>query len=136
MEQQVSLTATLKERQLIESCKLSEHALSHDEFLRVDLRVGRIVSVSEFPEARKPAYKLRVDFGSEIGTKWTSAQITKRYTKEALKDKKVVAVVNFPPKRIADFVSEVLVLGVDDGNGGVILLEPESDEAPLGARVY
>ena len=115
---------------------MTEHTLSYDEFLRVDVRVGRIVSVSEFPEARKPAYKLRVDFGSEIGIKQTSAHITKRYNKEALKDRKVVAVVNFPPKRIADFVSEVLVLGVDDGNGGVILLEPESDDAPLGSRVY
>jgi tRNA-binding protein len=104
-----------------------------DEFLKADIRVGKIVSAEEFPEARKPAYKLVIDFG-QLGTRRTSAQITKLYKPKDLIGKQVIAVVNFPPKQIADFVSEVLVLGVVCENEEVILLKPERD-APLGKRI-
>ena len=87
-------------------------ALSYAEFQRVDIRVGRVVAVDDFPEARKPAYKLRIDFGAEIGVKKSSAQATRHYTKEALLNRLVVAVVNFPPKQIGPYMSEVLTLGV------------------------
>jgi len=99
------------------------------------MRVGKILEARDFPEARKPAYRLKIDFGSEIGVKNSSAQLTKRYHKEDLVDRKIVAVINFAPKQIANFVSEVLVLGVADEDGGIILLATES-EAPLGTRVY
>jgi tRNA-binding protein len=104
-----------------------------DEFLRIDIRAGKIISAEEFPEARKPAYKLTIDFGP-LGTRKTSAQITKLYKPEDLTGKQVVAVVNFPPKKIAGFTSEVLVLGVVCDNEEVILLKPERD-APLGKRI-
>lgn len=101
------------------------------------MRIGQIVSCTEFPEARKPAYQLRIDFGDEIGFKNSSAQITLRYKKQDLIGKKVIAVVNFQPKKIANFESEVLVLGIPDTNGGIILLEPENaKDAVLGSRVY
>ena len=109
--------------------------LSYAEFLRVDIRVGRIVGVEEFSEARKPAYKLRIDFGREIGMKKSSAQATRHYTKEELLNRLVVAVVNFPPKQIGPYMSEVLTLGVPDGDGGVVLLVPERD-VPLGGQMY
>ena len=109
--------------------------LSYAEFERVDIRVGRIVGVDDFPAARKPAYKLRIDFGAEIGLKKSSAQATKHYSKEQLVNRLVVAVVNFPPKQIGPYVSEVLTLGVPDGDGGVVLLVPEQD-VPLGGRMY
>ena len=109
--------------------------LSYAEFERVDIRVGRIVEVQDFPEARKPAYKLRIDFGAEIGVKKSSAQATRHYTKERAADRLVVAVVNFPPKQIGPFMSEVLTLGVPDGEGGVVLLVPERD-VPLGGRMF
>jgi len=99
-------------------------AISWDDFERVDMRVGTIVEVNDFPKARKPAYKLKVDFG-ELGIKNSSAQVTTFYTKEDLLNRKVIAVVNFPPKQIADFISECLVLGVYDENKNVILLAPE-----------
>ena len=99
------------------------------------MRVGKIVEVRDFPEARKPAYKLKIDFGLEIGLKNSSAQLTQRYTKEELLGRRIIAVVNFSPKQIANFVSEVLVLGVAAHDGGIILLATES-EAPLGSRVY
>ncbi len=99
------------------------------------MRVGRIVEARDFPEARKPAYRLKIDFGSEIGLKNSSAQLTRRYTKEDLVGRKIIAVVNFAPKKIANFVSQVLVLGVADADGGIILLATE-DDAPLGSRVY
>lgn|SRR5579875_89403 len=112
--------------------------ITFEDFLKVDIRVGKILEVSEFPEARKPAYKLKIDFGAEIGVKRTSAQLTVRYTDaNALVGRKVIAVVNFPPKQVANVMSEVLVLGVSDQSGGIILLEPENqDEAPLGSRVH
>ena len=108
--------------------------ITFDDFLKVDMRVGRIVEVEEFPEARKPAWKLTIDFGSEIGTKRSSAQVT-NYSREELEGRLVVAVVNFPPRRIGPFSSEVLVLGASDAEGRVILLEPRSD-VPVGARIH
>jgi tRNA-binding protein len=109
--------------------------LSYAEFERVDIRVGRIVAVEDFPAARKPAYQLRIDFGGAIGVKRSSAQATKHYTKEQLLHRLVVAVVNFPPKQIGPYMSDVLTLGVPDGAGGVVLLVPEQ-EVPLGGRIY
>jgi tRNA-binding protein len=101
------------------------------------MRIGQIIECRDFARARKPAYQLKIDFGKEIGTKTSSAQITVRYTKEALIGRKIVAVVNFPPKKIANFTSEVLVLGVEDKEGAIVLLEPEnSSEAVLGSKVY
>ena len=97
------------------------------------MRVGRVLSVQEFPEARNPAWKLEIDFGPEMGVKRSSAQIT-HYTREALEGRLVVAVVNFPPRRIAGFPSEVLVLGALDRDRGVVLLQPDGD-AELGARI-
>ena len=109
--------------------------LSYAEFQRVDIRVGRIVGVDDFPAARKPAYKLRIDFGSEIGVKKSSAQATKYYTREQLLNRLVVAVINFPPKQIGPYMSEVLTLGVPDGEGAVVLLTPERD-VPIGGRMF
>ncbi len=109
--------------------------LSYAEFLKVDIRVGRVVDVQDFPEARKPAYKLKIDFGPAIGVKKSSAQATKYYSKADLLNRLVVAVVNFPPKQIGPFMSEVLTLGVPDGEGAVILLTPER-EAPVGGRMF
>jgi tRNA-binding protein len=107
--------------------------LGWDEFMRVDMRVGRIVEVEDFPEARKPAWKLRVDFGEEIGVRRSSAQIT-NYGRDDLVGRLVVAVVNFPPKQIGPVRSECLVLGTYTGDGAVLLLTPEP-EAALGDRV-
>jgi tRNA-binding protein len=109
--------------------------LSYAEFLRPDIRVGRIVLVEDFPAARKPAYKLRIDFGGDIGLKRSSAQVTRHYSKEQLLHRLVVAVVNFPPKQIGPHRSEVLVLGVPDAQGAVVLLQPER-EVPLGGRLF
>jgi tRNA-binding protein len=109
--------------------------ISYVEFQRVDIRVGRIVAVEDFPAARKPAYKLRIDFGVAIGVKKSSAQVTKYYTKEDLLNRLVVAVVNFPPKQIGPYMSEVLTLGVPDSDGDVVLLVPERD-VPLGGRMF
>ena len=105
-----------------------------DDFLKIDIRVGRVTRVEEFPEARKPAWKLWIDFGSEIGEKHSSAQIT-NYTREELEGRLVVGVVNFAPRQIGPFVSEVLVLGVSDEQGRVILLRPDVD-VPLGERMH
>ena len=105
--------------------------IEFDDFMAVDMRVGRIVAVEEFPEARKPAWKLTVDFGDELGTKRSSAQIT-NYTRDELEDRLVVAVVNFPPRQIGPFMSEVLVLGAYGEQGEVLLLNPEPT-APLGS---
>jgi tRNA-binding protein len=107
--------------------------LTWEDFVKVDVRVGRIVAADEFPAARKPAYRLRIDFGA-LGEKQSSAQITKRYRREELPGRLVVAVVNFPPKRIAGFVSEVLVLGAMAADDEVVLLRPDQDVAP-GMRV-
>lgn len=99
--------------------------ISWNDFEKIDIRLGTITEVAEFPKARKPAYKLWVDFGTEIGVKRSSAQVTAHYSKEDLLNRQVIAVVNFPPKQIADFISECLVLGVYDANNDVILLQPE-----------
>ncbi len=106
-----------------------------EEFQRIDMRVGRVTAVDEFPEARKPAWKLTIDFGPEIGIKRSSAQITVNHRLEDLVGSQVLAVVNFPPRQIGPFMSEVLVLGAPDEEGRVILLRPDAD-VPLGGRVF
>lgn len=98
----------------------------YDDFAKIDVRVGTIIEVNDFPKARKPAYQLKVDFGEEIGIKRSSAQITDHYTKEDLLNKQVLGVVNLPPRQIADFFSEVLVLGTDS-EGGVVLIKPDKE---------
>ncbi|MGH7671329.1 MAG: tRNA-binding protein [Gemmatimonadales bacterium] len=108
--------------------------ITYDDFAKVDIRAGRIVQADEFPQARKPAYKLRIDFGPEIGVKNSSAQITKYYDPADLVGRLVVAVVNFPPRQIATFFSEVLTLGVILGEGDICLLQPDRD-VPLGTPI-
>jgi tRNA-binding protein len=108
--------------------------IEFEEFLKVDMRVGRIVEVEDFPEARKPAWKLRIDFGQEIGVKRSSAQIT-NYAREELEGRLVVAVVNFPPRQIGPVRSEVLTLGASNEEGRIILLAPDTD-VPLGSRIH
>jgi tRNA-binding protein len=105
------------------------------DFEKVDMRVGRIVRADAFPEARKPAYKLVIDFGPEVGTRTSSAQLTALYPLEALLGRLVIAVVNFPPRQIGPFRSEVLTLGVADERGAVVLLQAERD-VPIGGRVF
>jgi tRNA-binding protein len=107
--------------------------LAYDDFLKVDIRTGKIICVDDFPEAKKPTYKLKIDLGPEIGIKTSSSQLTQLYRKEDLIGRHVVCVVNFPPKKIASFVSEVLTLGVWT-DGGVVYLQPEK-EVKLGLRV-
>jgi tRNA-binding protein len=109
--------------------------ITYDDFQKVDIRVGRIVKAEPFPEARKPAFKLWVDFGGDLGVKRSSAQITAHYTLEGLIGRQVVAVVNFPPRQIGPVMSEVLVLGVPDEAGEVVLLGP-GHEVPLGGRMF
>ena len=109
--------------------------ISWEDFEKVDVRVGTVVEAESFPEARKPSTKLIVDFGPEIGTRKTSAQLTAHYEPEGLVGRQVLAVINFPPKRIAGFESEVLVLGVPDGNGDVVLLSPDH-RVPPGSRMF
>jgi tRNA-binding protein len=107
--------------------------ITWDDFERVEIRVGRIVQADEFPKARKPAYQLKIDFG-ELGVKSSSAQITKHYKREELVGRQVLAVVNFPPRQIANFFSEVLTLGVVQGEGDIVLIGPDRD-VPLGLRI-
>jgi tRNA-binding protein len=107
--------------------------ITFDDFLAVDMRVGRVVEVEDFPQARKPAWKLRIDFGPEIGVKRSSAQIT-NYTREELEGSLVVAVVNFPPRQVGPVMSEVLVLGGVEADGTVLILRPDGDATP-GARL-
>lgn len=109
--------------------------ITYDDFQKVDIRVGVITRAEPFPEARKPAIKLWVDFGDGIGEKRSSAQITRHYTPEGLVGRKVMAVVNFPPRQIGKVMSEVLVLGVPDSEGEVVLLTPDLD-VPLGGRMF
>ncbi|MEL6690173.1 MAG: tRNA-binding protein [Pseudomonadota bacterium] len=109
--------------------------ISFDDFLKVDVRVGKVVDAQPYPEARKPAIKLWVDFGEEHGVRKSSAQITKHYTPESVVGRRVMAVVNFPPRQIGKFMSEILVLGVPDEEGEVVLLAPDLD-VPLGGRLY
>jgi tRNA-binding protein len=115
--------------------ELSLPEISLKDFEKVDVRVGTVVEAEPFPEARKPSIKLMVDFGPEVGTRKTSAQLTAHYVPEELVGRQVVAVINFPPKRIAGFKSEALVLGVPDGSGEVVLLSPDQ-EVPPGGRMF
>ena len=108
--------------------------ITYDQFAAVHIRAGRVLRVEEFPQARNPSYKLWIDFGG-LGEKKSSAQLTAHYTPEDLTGRLVLAVVNFPPRQIADFMSEVLVLGVPDDNGEVVLVRPDRD-IPLGGRLY
>jgi len=109
--------------------------IAFEDFEKVDIRAGRIVRAEAFPEARKPAFKLIIDFGPEVGTKRSSAQLTRRYRCEELEGRLVMAVVNFPPRQIGPFISEVLTLGVPDADGAVILVVPDAD-VPLGGRLF
>jgi tRNA-binding protein len=109
---------------------------TYDDFKKLDMRVGKIVRVDDFLEAKKPAYKIQVDFGEEIGLKWSSAQAKKEYTKEELLGKQVIGVVNFPVKIIAGFASEVLLLGVHKDDDSLSLLEPSRKPARVGSKVY
>lgn len=109
-------------------------AITYQDFDKVEIHTGKIVRVEDFPKARKPAYKLWIDFGA-LGQKQSSAQITQRYTKDELIGKTIIAVTNFPPKQVADFMSEVLVLGVPDEEQAIVLLEP-GRPVPAGKRMY
>jgi len=109
--------------------------ISVDDFLKVDIRVGQVLRAEPYPEARKPAIKMWIDFGPEIGEKRTSAQVTAHYTPETLVGRQVMAVVNFPPRQIGKFMSEVLVLGVSDAAGGIVLLSPDQP-VPIGGRMH
>ncbi len=109
--------------------------IAFDDFMKVDIRVGQVIEAEPFPEARKPAYKLTLDFGPDIGTKRSSAQITRHYTIEQLTGRKVAAVVNFPPRQIGPFMSEVLTLGFPDAEGEVVLVGVDRD-TPVGGRLF
>ncbi len=109
--------------------------IQYADFEKLEIRVGKILAVDDFPEAKKPAYKLTIDFGSSIGVKKSSAQITKNYSKEELLNKQVIAVVNFAPKQIGPYISECLTLGLPDAEGNVILLTP-THKVPLGGKMF
>lgn len=109
---------------------------TYDNFVALDIRVGKIIEVQDFPEARKPAYKLTIDFGKEIGIKRSSAQLAHHYTKQDLLDTLVMGVVNFPPRQIGPFQSEVLTLGVPDENGNCILIRPDKKQAIIGGKLF
>ncbi|HYD67877.1 tRNA-binding protein [Azospirillum sp.] len=109
--------------------------IGFDDFLKVEVRVGTVVAAEPYPEARKPAIKLTVDFGPEVGTRRSSAQVTRHYTPDSLVGRQVLAVVNFPPKQIGKFVSECLVLGLPDADGEVVLIRPDQP-VPNGGRLY
>lgn len=109
--------------------------ISFDDFLKVDIRVGKVLRAETYPEARKPAIKMWIDFGDEIGERRTSAQITAHYDPATLVGKQVMAVVNFPPRQIGKFMSEVLVLGLPDEKGEIVLIGPD-DEVPVGGRMH
>ena len=111
------------------------HSATYDDFAKLDIRVGKIISVDDFPEARTPAYRLKVDFGDEIGVKQSSAQLPKNYSKEDLLHKLVLGVVNFPPRQIGPVKSEVLILGVPDITGSCVLIAPDTD-VPLGGQLF
>jgi tRNA-binding protein len=108
---------------------------TYDDFIKLDIRVGKIIDIQDFPEARKPAYKLTIDFGDEIGVKKSSAQLTQNYSKDEILGKQILAVVNFPPRQIGPFISEVLTLGVPDENGECILVTPNRN-APIGGKLF
>lgn len=110
-------------------------SITYSDFEVVDIRVGTIIEADDFPQARKPAYKLKIDFGSEIGVKRSSAQITEHYSKQDLIGRQVLGVVNFPPKQIGPFISECLTLGLADNNNNVVLVQPER-EVPIGGKLF
>jgi tRNA-binding protein len=118
-----------------ETSAASQRVIGYDDFAAVDIRVGTIVEVLPYPEARRPAYKLAVDFGPEIGVKRSSAQITVHYTPETLLGRQIAAVVNFPPKQIGKFMSEILVLGFPDADGAVVLVSP-THPTPNGGKLF
>lgn len=109
--------------------------ISFDDFMKVDIRTGRVIKAEAFPEARKPAIKMWVDFGGDTGVRKTSAQVTAHYTPESLIGRQVMAVVNFPPRQIGPFMSEILVLGVPDADGEIVLVTPDK-ETPIGGRMH
>jgi tRNA-binding protein len=109
--------------------------IDFDDFLKIDIRVGTIIAAERFPEVRKPAFKLKIDFGGDLGVKKSSAQITQNHDVDSLVGTQVLAVVNFPPRQIGPFMSEVLTLGVPDSNGNVMLVRPER-AVPVGGRLY
>ena len=109
--------------------------ISFDDFTKIDIRVGLVVEAMDFPEARKPALKLKIDFGDELGIKKSSAQINYHYTPNDLLGKSVLAVVNFSPRQIGKFMSEVLVLGLSDDNGNIVLITPDNN-VPVGAKLH
>lgn len=125
---------------LIPGIKVSDYIknsmATYDDFTKLDIRVGKITAVDDFPEARKPAYKLTIDFGSEIGTRHSSAQLVTHYKKEDLIGKKVLGVVNFPPRQIGPFLSEVLTLGVPDADHECILIVPDKGNALIGGKLF
>ena len=108
---------------------------TYETFQEIDIRAGKIIEVEDFPEAKNPSYKLQIDFGNEIGTKKSSAQLTKNYTKDDLKERLVLCVVNFSPRQIGPFMSEVLTLGVPDENNDCVLIKPDKDVS-IGGRLY
>lgn len=108
---------------------------TYEDFEELDIRVGKIIGIEDFPEAKKPAFKLKIDFGPEIGIKKSCAQLPQNYTKDELKDKLILGIVNFPPRQIGPAVSEVLTLGVPDENGNCILIVPNKD-VPIGGKLY
>ncbi|OGG16376.1 tRNA-binding protein [Candidatus Gottesmanbacteria bacterium RIFCSPHIGHO2_02_FULL_39_14] len=110
--------------------------VTYDDFIKLDIRVGRIIEVEDFPQAKKPSYKLKIDFGKEIGIKKSSAQLVKYYKKKDLLNKKVLGVVNFPSRQIGPVISEVLTLGVPDSDHECILVIPDKDNAEIGGKLY
>lgn len=108
---------------------------TYDDFIKLDIRIGKIIDVQDFPEARKPAYKLSIDFGTELGIKKSSAQLPQNYTKEDLLGKQILAVINFPPRQIGPVKSEVLTLGLPDENGECVLIAPDRS-VPLGGKLF
>lgn len=107
-----------------------------EDFQKLDIRVGKVIEVNDFPEAKKPAYKLTIDFGAEVGIKQSSVQITALYKKEELVGRLVLGVVNFPPRKIGPFMSEVLTLGVPDAEGRVVLIRPDQESAVIGGKLF
>ncbi len=126
----------LNQRLHFEEICYTENVATFADFQKLDIRVGKILAVEDFPEARKPSFKLTIDFGPEIGTKRSSAQLVKHYKKEELVGKLVLGVVNFPPRQIGPFMSEVLTLGVPDENNECVLIAPTKDDAVVGGKLY